>query len=157
MGRPMLASELELRLGKLNSRLMFEHNPYNNTKKALYHVDQRGKEFVCAYEAGMMPERSVFRVKVDYVPEDVEHIDRKDLGPQELIPGRGFVPKDGKNPYMKRVLIPWGEQMRGWRTVLIRLVAMGLLTPTQVETTFGADNTPEWQGQMGKTPLQRPW
>lgn len=164
LGRPLLPAELERKLVKICPTLVFEVNPNNSRMKALYNVDSRGKEYICAYHNEVMSERSIMRVKVEEVPETdanglpIKHFDRKDLGAHELVPGKGFLPKPGvTNPYVKKVLIPYGEKTRGWRTVLIKLVRAGLVTPTAVEREFGADNTPEWQGSMGKSDLQRPW
>jgi len=157
LGKPLSTEKLEAKLKKVNPKLAFEFNQFNSTKKAVYLVDSRGKRFICAYENMVMPERSIMKVREIEVPENVEHIDRKDLGPVELIPGRGFVPKNGVNPYIRKVRTPWGEHIRGWRTVLIKLVQEGVATPTQIERAFGPDNTKEWQAHLGKAQVVLPW
>jgi hypothetical protein len=157
LGKPLTTEKLEEKLKKVNPNLVFEFNQFNSSKKAAYLVDRRGKRFICAYENMVMPERSIMRVNVKEVPEDVTHIDRKDLGPVELVPGRGFVPKSGSNPYIRKVREPFGEAIRGWRTVLIKLVGEGAATPTQIESVFGPDNTKEWQSHLGKAKVVLPW
>lgn len=62
-----------------------------------------------------------------------------------------------RGPGWIKHLEPLGEQQRGWRSVLVRLVASGVLTTAQVESNFGNDNTPEWKQHMGFGPATRPW
>lgn len=164
IGQKMFASELELRLKKLSPNLLFEVNPFNATKKALYHVRRgEGKVFICAYENGVMPEHSIMKVKEELVRDlsvgvPGAPLNRKDLPKHEFVPGNGFVFDDTVAPLgFKKVLIPWGEYIRGWRTVTIRLVEQKIVTPTQVENIFGADNRPEWARHMGHKDIQLPW
>jgi len=164
IGKSMKSEDMEKKLKKLNHSLHFEYNSFNSSKKMIYLVDRRGKTPLFPYESGIMPERSIMNVKEEYVPvKDLFDnpkfvMDRKDLGPQKLVPGKGFVAAEGtKNPYMERVLIPWSEKIRGWRTVLIKLVISGAITPHQAETSFGAADNREWQNSLGKAKHSLPW
>lgn len=148
MGRPMWPAEFETRLKRLNANLFFEVIEGNPTKKRLSVVDQRGKHFVAVYENSLMPERSIPRLRTLEVPEpSVTHIDRKDLSsdPTALRPG------------WRKIVVPWGEKTRGWRTVLVRLIGAGLITVTEAENEFGSDETPEWRQHTGKGEFTTPF
>lgn len=128
------------------------------------------------YEKGIIPERSWMQavIKESLSPEIFDpnkrfHIDRKDLTKHEIIPAK-FAPDgtllqepdvifDDTEPIvgMERRKIPYCEKIRGWRTMLAILVSAEVITPHQAETTFGADNTPEWAAKMGRAPVTRPW
>lgn len=167
LGKTMTTEELEPRLLKLVPTLQFEFHPRNKTKKALYNVDQRGKIYLGAYESnamGPMPERSIMTFKYEDVPDptffkdgpDKKFIDRKDLPAFDEKTGEWKDP-DALLPGFIRVKKPHGLAVRGWRSILIRLVLEGLTTPEAVEREFGSDDTPEWKGHMGKGPIIRPW
>lgn len=146
IGKPMHHDVLEAKLKSLNPRINFIWNQFNSTKKVLLF----GKDRI-PYEAGIMPERSIMGRHTEEVPiaEVFDNpkfvLDRKDLR------------KDGKNPWMRTVTQPWREEVRGWRTVLIKLVAMGAITPTQAELMFTPADNPEWQNSMGKAKHDLPW
>ena len=148
MGIPLWPKELETRLKRLNTSLMFEVIEENPTHKRMSIVDQRGKHSVCVYENSLMPERSIPKVREMEVPDpNFTHIDRKDMpkDPEALRPG------------WRKVLVPWGEKKRGWRTVLVRLIQAGAISVTQAETEFGADDTPEWSQHTGKGAFTTPF
>lgn len=165
-GQKMMATELEKKLKKVNQNLVFEVIPENPGHKRLSELRRgEGKVFICTYPNGLIPEHSFMRVKEEVVQDmnfynsatNSFHLDRKDLPKHEFVPGDGFK-WDSEVPLgFKKVLVPWGEYLRGWRTVLIRLVENGSATPTQVENIFGADNRPEWSAHMGKQKIQLPW
>ena len=148
MGRPMWPKELEARLTRLNSNLLFEVIAENPSKKRLSVVDQRGKHFIAVYENCLMPERSIPKLREMEVPEpNLTHIDRKDFSsdPEAIRPG------------WRKIQIPWGEKTRGWRTVLVRLIQDGLITVAQAELEFGSDETPEWRQHTGKGEFTTPF
>jgi hypothetical protein len=169
LGRPMSAAELERRLKRVNPNLHFEVNPYNTTKKAVYRIlPNQKKVFICAYENGTMPEYSVFRVKEEEIvqPDFLfgrGHLDRKDLPAfehkedSENPLGKIEFDPTAEKPGFKKVQLPWGEAVRGWRTVTIRLVEAELATPTQIEKEFGSSNRAEWARHMGKQNISLPW
>lgn len=157
LGRAFTTPELENRLKKLNPNLCFERHPFKPDKKCLYHIDQRGKQFICAYENGFSPEHSVMRTKTEEVWNGDTHINKKDLPKGEFVPGRGFIWDSPVNPGFKHVEIPYGERIRGWRTVLIKLLASGLCTINSVENIFGCDDTAEWKQHTGKGKTGIPW
>ncbi len=166
LGKVMPSPEMEKRLEKLSTSLVFEHNPFNRSKKAVYVVRRgEGKVYICAYENGIMPEHSVMRVKEeitrDYDAVGVgptgRKLDRKDLPKYTEVDGKITFEEEELLPGFKKTLIPYGEYKRGWRTVLVKLVEAKVLTPTQVESIFGADNRPEWASHMGKQAHALPW
>lgn len=139
IGHPLHHDVLEQRLKSLNPNIIFVWNSFNSTKKCIYYGETH-----IPYEAGIMPERSIMGRKTEEVPVgDVYDnpkfvLERKDLR------------KDGKNPWMKTIQVPWREEVRGWRTVLIKLVACQAITPTQAEQMFSAADNSAWQNGMGK-------
>lgn len=166
MGRELSSEELERRLSKLNKNLRFETNWRNHTKKALYRIQningELQKEFLCAYENGVMPERSVMKQVLKEVmdPEFLggrQTIARSDLPKYEVVPdeksplGQDIVfDPDAKRPGMKYEVQGHGEAIRGWRTVLLALVNTKAITVNQAEREFGSDNRPEWAYKTGK-------
>tara|TARA_R110000868_G_scaffold153995_1_gene379980 strand:+ start:573 stop:1172 length:600 start_codon:yes stop_codon:yes gene_type:complete len=151
IGTPLFPAELEKRLLKVNPHLGFEIIENNPTHKRIFITDQRGKVPICVYENSLMPERSVAKVKVLEVPDpSFSMIDRKDMpdlvkNPNALRPG------------WRRVAVPWGEQTRGWRTVLVRLIQIGLISTESAEKEFGSDETPEWRQGTGKGDYTTPF
>lgn len=170
LGRYMTSAEFEQRLKKKFPNLHFEVNPFNPTKKALYVIDRRGKTYICSYENGFMPEHSIMKIKEIEVPDldilrqkdpvrhGLGHIERKDLPKSEFDPKQGFIAvSTGLKPGFKKVAVPWGEVVRGWRTVLVKLVLANVTTPAEVEAIFGAANRREWAEHMGKREKTLPW
>ena len=157
LGSALTSTQLEARLRKLNPNFIFENHPLKSDKKCLYWNDSRGKQFICAYENGFMPEHSVFKVKEDEVWTGQSHFDKKDLPKGEFVPGRGMVWDSDVTPGFKKVYIPWGEKVRGWRTVLIKIIGQRLCTPTEVEKIFGSSNSAEWHKHLGKGQSTVPW
>lgn len=154
LGRPMTSAELELRLGKLlPPSIRFVHNPWIHDKRAVVRVKPEGGfDTICPYESGFMPEHEVLKANVEWVRDRHQtHLDRKDLPKYEIVPGAGVVWDSGAvRPGWKKVVRLGHTLKRGWRTVLIRLVQAGLLTPTQVEREFGVDDRVQWANAMGK-------
>lgn len=71
--------------------------------------------------------------------------------------GEWIFEPDAVLPGMKKIVHPWGEFMRGYRTILLRLVIDRYISPAQAETTFLRDQTPEWAAGMGHHAKSRPW
>lgn len=164
MGQQMSAVELEKKLLKLNPNLVFEVITENPTHRKAFELRRGEKHPLTIYPNGIIPEHSFMRVKEELV-QDMDfykettgtfHLNRKDLPKHEFVPGEGYK-WDGVPLGFKKTLIPYGEYLRGWRTVLVRLVEQGAITPTQAEMVFGADNRPEWANHMGKQSHARPW
>lgn len=162
MGAPMTSTELESRILRLTSSVLFEDHPDNHLRKfasafftspsqsslpfslltpkrLAYRIRQDGRrEFLFAFEKGIMPEYSILRrVTREVWDGKTTHIDRRDLG-RDTHPGR------------VRVDLPWREEVRGWRTVLLRLVECGILTLEQVERAFGPGQSTFWAARLGK-------
>lgn len=173
-GRAMSSDEVEKRIKKLVPDAKFHVNPRNLSKKYMT-VENRGT--VLVYENGRIPERSIMsRVLKETMDPSILrkgkfHIERADLPKHEVVPhvvtangdvfheGLGHTIWDPSRPIpgMIRTEIPWSEAIRGWRTMLAKLVKDGLTTPAAAEREFGSDNTPEWAGAMGKRDKSRPW
>jgi hypothetical protein len=65
---------------------------------------------------------------------------------------------ESERPGFKKVVQPGGEGLRGWRTVLAKLVLEGLLTPTQAEKEFGFGNGAAWAKHTGRLQVNSvPW
>lgn len=158
LGKVLTSSELENNLKKINPYLIFEYNPYDRTKKAIYFIRNNKKDFICAYENGFIPEHSVMKYKTEDVwDHTVDLLTSKDLPKSELVEdktsplGCKLVFDESKpRPGWKRVQIPWGELKRGWRTVLLKLLQNNLITLYDAELTFGTDDRITWAARTGK-------
>jgi hypothetical protein len=141
LGKVLNTIDFENKLKLLCSKLTFRFNPFNPQMKALYIQKLGEPEYLCAYHAGFMPEHSIVKTKTEMVwdPEQTKKpLKRSDLPKHEFVPGKGIVFEPGApRPGWKKIKKPAGELKRGWRTVLIKLVLEGILTPNQVERTFG--------------------
>ena len=116
-GTPMTSVELFQRLQRLNPNLIYEVTHTNERLAGIYRmretVDDTGavrlqKVLVCGMERGYMPERSV------RVPR-MERVATED--------GFQMVPQ-------------FDHEIRGWRTVLARLLHERLITLAQIEAAF---------------------
>ncbi len=151
LGAPMFPAEFERRLKRLNANLFFEVIAENPTHKRMSTLDQRGRHVVCVYENSLMPERSIPRIRTMEVPDvNWDHSKTKRID-------FNFADEEALKPGWRKISIPWGESKRGWRTVLVRLIQAGLITVTQAETEFGADETPEWRQHTGKGEFTTPF
>jgi hypothetical protein len=194
IGKPMLHTEMERRLKRLNPNLTFMTGPLNTKHKVLCRPWRIGdpartldladpfrdliKLFV--YPTGVLPERSIWRECDEWVPDPsyVPTPGDVDQNDWEWVPLKGhetqFItdplrPGAGKHGHWqrkaedkgragwKKLKHAWGEKQRGWRTVLLQLVKLHLLTVQQVEDEFLSDNTPEWARHTGKQNIFRPW
>lgn len=161
LGRPMSSSDLESVLSRLNPSLRFIWGGLNTSKKWLARALPDGSlERLFPYEAGIMPERSIMSRKRLEVPDPsvlrpgptgfMGHIERSD------VPDGTGAP-DGPAPGFRYVDVPWREEVRGWRTVVLRLIVLGLISPADAERAFGHDQTPEWSSRVLGHDARRPW
>lgn len=169
MGRPLTPAQLEEKLRKIVAGLVFVHHPHNKTKKALFLQAPEGLEFICAYENDLMPEHSLMRTLVHEYPDPAlftgqRTIERNELPDYEKVEDKespvGYSYKfdpDAPRPGMVYVEKGFGEEKRGWRTVLLRLVQRGLLSVEAAEREFGADDRPEWAKNTGKQDALPTW
>jgi hypothetical protein len=159
-GRPLLHTEFENRLKKLLPDVFFLDHPTNLKVKGAYTEHDGQRFYIGAYFKGLMPERSVMKLKEEIVwDRSTTHIDRKNVPEQTFIPGIGLVKKDPNalTPGTELVQIPWGIHHPGWRRILVKICNAGLATPSQIEAVFGSDETPEWAGHLGKRAHTTPW
>jgi hypothetical protein len=145
IGQPLHHDVLEKRLKALNPAIVSIWNGFNSSKKCLYYGDTH-----IPYEAGVMPERSIMGRKEEKVPV-------ANICDTKFVLERKEIKSDGKNPWMKTIQVPWREEVRGWRTVLIKLVACQAITPTQAEVMFSPADNAAWQGGMGKAKVTGPF
>jgi len=180
LGRPMNDYELEQKLKKLEPNLIFEDvEPASGGRprhKRMLIRQGAGAKHLLIYEKGTMPERSWMQPVIQehpnpdlFNPNKPMRLDRKDLTKHEIIPAEfdaaGNLTRepdvifDDTVPLLgiQRTVRPWAERIRGWRTILGILVSAGVISPTQAESFFGIDHTPEWAAKMGRRVNTRPW
>lgn len=129
MGRPMTSTEVQRRLKLCNQNLIFVRSPAYPELTGIYiEKDERTaaggwakrRIHVCGMESGIMPEFSVrHKIKKRVANPDL-------LGSEK--PTRDI---DWK------VVDTFGQETRGWRTVLLRLLHAGLINRCNVEKNFG--------------------
>lgn len=132
MGRPLKSEEVQRRLHLCNPRLIFERSiRYPELTGVYIEKDERTaagtwekrKVHLFGMESGILPEFSVLHQTVKRVPNP------------ELVAGGG--------KQIDRDAVKWKEvptflgETRGWRTVLVRLLHLELITRSQVEEHFG--------------------
>lgn len=147
-GKLMKPEELEVLLRPyLPSSCFFRFHPSNPTKKYIGQMVEGKECTVVVYENAPMPEHSYRATfEEDVWDGETTRIDRKDVA------------GEGPGPGMRRSVQVGREVFRGWRTVIIRLVDEGLLTPTQAEGLFGEAQREEWAFRMGKRAEKKvPW
>ena len=143
MGRMMTGPQLEVIMKKLNQNLHFEVHPNDSALSVVYQLMPDGsRKYISAYQRLWMPEYSLFKVNYEEHPDP--DIPRRNIGgiSAEVI-------ERGSKP-MRRVAVPWGEAVRGWRTVLVYLVRNRLTTPDAVERVAGASDRASWAAHTGK-------
>jgi hypothetical protein len=142
MGRPMSSVEVERRLKLICPRIIFERSLSDDSKVGLYiETDeknaaggwQKRKTFLCGMESGILPEFSVL------------HKTKKQIANPELF---------GKEKRTRD--IDWlnvdtvASETRGWRTVLVRLMHLGIITRGDVQKHFAwtpSRDSAKWQEQ----------
>lgn len=138
-GTPMHARELEKKLLQLSPYLGFEFNPRRGKMELFHILPDSTRNSMGFYEPDWMPEYSLFNVREKWTPaEGVNRITRKEV--EESNGHAGF----------KKVVEPWNEVIRGWRTVVAKVVIARLTTPDAAERLFGTSNRATWAAKMGK-------
>jgi hypothetical protein len=154
------------------SSVHFAPHPKNPALRWCYQIINGEQVYISAYPSGLIPERSIFFARENVRPVSGIYSKRGGMSISVLdmptmktvrnpdAPG-GFesVPADPEAlmPGWTRDLEMGSESVRGWRTVLIYLRSAGLISTELIEATFGADDTPEWQGHTGKGPVTTKW
>jgi hypothetical protein len=164
--RGCLTEEFEKRLLKLNKNLQFKTLPLKPDKRVCY-VWRLGKAIaLCVYENPWIPEFSLRarETEIEFNPtpffnpdnrnasgqQAVMHINRKDMPKSEWDPEKGETIFHGLLPGEEEVELPWREVKRGWRTVLLYLLAAGELFLGDVEREFGSADTRGWRVATGR-------
>lgn len=160
-GQAMSYIELEkkLRLLKNGANFVFLEYGLRPFRAVCYRMPNGKLITISAYGRTIIPEWSTMILRPKIIGDlSLRHISPRDLpevewrGPQE-----GFVPKNENElkPGMIKVYEMWGENendpmARGWRTVLLRILDMGLADVTEIESIFGTPNRKSWSQGAGK-------
>lgn len=176
-GRQMSHTELESKiLPYLPSSFGFDDHPGKANTRWLYQIVNGERVYITAYGKGFIPERSIHWSKDVIRPVSGLYKKRlrevggvtlsgRDMPSLEKVrnsdaPG-GFEYKakdeNALMPGWRRDFEVGPEKIRGWRTVVIYLKNAGVLSPEIAEQLFGADDTPEWAGHIGKAKVSTPW
>jgi hypothetical protein len=127
-GRPLHCSQVMQVLRRVNPALHFEESSWGIM--GIYHLrnvnGEQVKRFICGMERGMMPEFSIRHRITEKVPDPT-------------VPGHWLdVPK-------------FEKETRGWRTVLARLLRVGLISLPAIERAFAPSrgrSSQTWQGAV---------
>jgi len=121
LGAPLSAPEFIRRLKILNSHLIFEVSNGDPTKYGIYIMQwvrdpllgthEYEKRFLVGFENGFMPEFSVRHFKIERVPDP-----------------------DFRGGW--RAVKTFAKETRGWRTVLMRLIRLGLIREPEMRMNF---------------------
>jgi hypothetical protein len=129
MGRPLASIEVQRRLKLVCPNLIFERSIKYPDQTGIY-IDkdvrnaagcwEKKKIFLCGMESGVMPEMSV------------RHKAKKQVANPEVF---------GKDAPTREIdwlnVDTFAAETRGWRTVLVRLMHLEMLTRADVEKHFG--------------------
>jgi len=146
MGRPLPCAELQRRLHLCNRNLIFERSINSPEKTGIYfELNVRNpaggwdkqKKFLFGMESGISPEFSVKHQTIKRVPN-----------PDVVACGGKAVPREA----CEWLEIPtFYAETRGWRTVLLRLLHLKLITRGDVERYFDWNPTHESEAWHGST------
>jgi hypothetical protein len=161
-GRAMLTQDFERKIAPLlPDFIKCMPDPRGEGFRHMYVMAPGLHEHLLAYPNPHMPEHSVMYTYYEDVPDmSVRHIDRKDVPEAEFIsPQEGWKFDTSRAPLagMKRVELPGGVALKGWRQVLIQLITYGAISAADAERVFGADDRKEWAGKTGKQAVTTPW
>lgn len=135
LGVSLWPGELEAMLQTLDAGLRIQRNPRNPSKAVVVWVhrtdDGVKAEELFPCEWGLMPEYSIMARRTVEVPF-LGHAAEPDT------------------PLLAEAEAVGEELTRGWRSVLARLVLKRILTPTQVENTFGSSPRKAWATLLGR-------
>lgn len=148
LGKVMKTDTFEDELLLLNPKLLFQWHP-DDLKDLL--LNSPGKlirkgiklllpngnpsSTLAVYTWPHMPEYSIMRYRYEetYEPLKNNHYDRSMLD------------KNGTDLTLKRIPIPFGEAVRGWRKVLTMLITYKVLRAVDVEQKFGKGTRGDWK------------
>lgn len=131
MGRPLASTEVQRRLLLCNPNLLFERSLASPDKTGIY-IElsvraptggwERKKQFLFGMESEVMPEFSAKHATIKRMPN-----------PEVVAGGGTAVARDA----VKWIEVPtFYAETRGWRTVLVRLLHLRLITRGDVERYF---------------------
>lgn len=153
MGACLTSTEVKTKLEQLSYYVKVEKHPKKHNMWVVYNTRGGEKKYISAFEDGIVPERTIMNTRT------IEDVDPESLNPSwtpkkidaPRVDINGIIQIDeGAKPGLTKYTIPWGIEKMGYRTILIRLIQSGVVSPTRVEEVFGSDDTPEWASKTGK-------
>jgi hypothetical protein len=118
----------------------------NPSMKAMYLDSVTDENYFCSYPNFSMPRRSLRYV-----------IEKEVVNPDLPMNKWGTPHITGEVPIFVKVKVPGGEAVRGWVTVLLKLVLNRICTPQDVERVFGPISNQSWANHvLGRDP-KAPW
>jgi hypothetical protein len=157
LGRALSHTTFERKLKKLIPQIVIKDSPNPTLRSVFFKLPTGQLTYVTCHPRGIIPEHSIMKKVVKEVldPEFMATKDRELSRPSDEDVVRvedkesplGFrydFNPEMKRPGMKYVVQGHGEQERGWRTVLLRLIVSRYTTVDAVEREFGADTRAEW-------------
>lgn len=141
---------------------IFDHPKNQNVRCAHLVLPDGTLEYLqVSWTKGLMPEHSIMWTKYEDVPDlMVKSYSARDMPKGEFISeeeGWKFDTSAGPLPGYKRVTTVNAEALRGWRTVLLKFIVLKVITPSQAEIVFGADDRREWANKTGKQNAPTLW
>lgn len=135
-GRTMFPHELEALLTRVTPPdfFQFEVHPSNPSKRVAWAKGPDGNRWcACVYENRLMPEYSVMDTEEKWVAD-----------PNCFTITPEMVKEHGRNAGMKKITVPYMEVIRGWRTILIKLILNNVIKVDQIERLVGGSNRETW-------------
>lgn len=163
MGKAYTNFEFEAKLQKLNPNFRFNtfKNKEGQPARGIWLLTPEGMKSIMGYGVGLIPENSIRRVYYKDIREKGVkkiHIDRSEIKADWDNENKEFKFDTSKPmPGFRRVWLADRELVRGWRTVLLRLMQEGYLKLTDVEREFGISDRQTWAYGTGKAGADKPW
>ena len=134
--------EIEKLVKKLNPNVRIKRTPGKKaTVEWIYQASDESStrpHTICLCEPGVSPEHSIMEELIQEIPFLGSHM-------------------TPDTPAFTQVRVPGRELIRGWRTVLLRLVWAGATTPTAVENLVGHSPRAAWQQHLGRAAATLPF
>ena len=133
MGSSMFTNDFAKKLKAILPAVIWEIHPTRKTKSLFY---LHGKLLV-AGEYPWMPEWSVCKESYERLPAH---------SPDKITTKEGYDVEyfHPGVPTMQTVAVGYFEDIRGWRTVLLKIFLQGYLNLTQMENVFGRGHRASW-------------
>lgn len=168
IGQSLKIEDFERRLRKLRPNFIFASGgqgkfyPGGPFRSVLIRLPDGALQAtgVCYQNQPQLPEFSIPERLVQDTPDaTTQHVRRADLPKHEFNweTKSWDVDTSKPRPGYVRQEICWGERIRGWRTVLLRLHSEGFITLGDVVREFGAVDRLGWAAHTGALNVQSPY